>query len=71
MTIVRTLELPLSGEVARPRSVLARLGKAFAQWRRGERERREAILLDERMRRDIGLGKADAWIGAEKHFWRL
>jgi uncharacterized protein YjiS (DUF1127 family) len=42
-----------------------------AIWLDRSRQRRRLGELDDRMLRDIGLTRADAWAEAEKPFWRL
>jgi uncharacterized protein YjiS (DUF1127 family) len=50
---------------------LARAIEAVAIWLDRSRQRRRLGELDDRMLRDIGLTRADAWVEAEKPFWRL
>ena len=40
------------------------------EWRRRSRDRAELAKFDERMLRDIGLSRADAWLEVNKPFWR-
>jgi uncharacterized protein YjiS (DUF1127 family) len=54
------------------------LGRCFARatelaaiWLDRSGQRRRLGGLDDRMLRDIGLTRADAWAEAEKPFWRL
>jgi uncharacterized protein YjiS (DUF1127 family) len=41
-----------------------------AAWSQRARERRQLLTLDERMLKDIGANRADAWQEARKPFWR-
>ena len=41
-----------------------------AAWSQRARERRQLLTLDERMLKDIGANRADAWQEARKPFWQ-
>jgi len=42
----------------------------LTEWRHRSRTRGELAKLDERMLRDIGITRVDAWREANKPFWR-
>ena len=49
------------------------VGQAVAlvrEWRRRARRRQELARLDDRMLRDIGVTRVDAWQEINKPFWR-
>ena len=52
------------------RAVLLQSFSRLREWRRRSRERAELAKFDERMLRDIGLSRADAWFEVNKPFWR-
>lgn len=47
-----------------------RLIRTLLEWRERARERRDLIAMDQRMLKDIGLTKVDAWREANKPVWR-
>ncbi len=49
---------------------LARLKRAYGEWRARVKERTQLVGLDERMLRDIGLSRVDIWHETNKPFWR-
>jgi uncharacterized protein YjiS (DUF1127 family) len=49
---------------------LMRTAEAGAVWLERSRQRRQLAQLSNHMLRDIGLTRADAWLEAEKPFWR-
>jgi uncharacterized protein YjiS (DUF1127 family) len=49
---------------------LLELFEVVAVWSQRARERRQLLTLDERMLKDIGASRVDAWQEASKPFWR-
>ena len=47
-----------------------RVLQTLRQWRHRSRSRAELAALDDRMLRDIGVTRAEAWCEAAKPFWR-
>jgi uncharacterized protein YjiS (DUF1127 family) len=47
-----------------------RIHTRLSEWRRLSRSRADLARLDDRMLRDIGLTRADAWREINKPFWR-
>jgi uncharacterized protein YjiS (DUF1127 family) len=45
--------------------------EVVATWSQRAGERRQLLTLDERMLKDIGANRADAWQEAHKPFWRV
>lgn len=52
------------------RSVLTRLVSLIRQWRERARQRRALLALDDRLLRDIGVGRAEAEEEARRAFWQ-
>jgi uncharacterized protein YjiS (DUF1127 family) len=50
---------------------LLELLEVVATWSQRAGERRQLLTLDERMLKDIGANRADAWQEAHKPFWRV
>ena len=46
------------------------LARLFALWRERSRQRRALMKLDERMLRDVGIGRIEADNEARKWFWQ-
>lgn len=60
---IRSTLATIVGEIARSIDTLARCAERA-------RERRSLVSLDDRMLKDIGIGRAEAWAEADKPFWR-
>ena len=81
---VAALTSPVQGMVNRPvyggvpqlavrprgRPWIRRAVDAVLTWHQRARERRELMQLSDRMLRDIGISRAEAYGEAEKPFWR-
>jgi len=63
------LLLPLPRQV-RTHEWMLRLAEAIEHWRERSVGRARLGQLDERLLKDIGLSRADAWWEAGKPFWR-
>lgn len=59
-----------NGKSISRRSCLPNLVHTLTVWRKRIQERRQLAALDERMLRDIGLTRADAFQECRKHFWQ-
>jgi uncharacterized protein YjiS (DUF1127 family) len=51
-------------------ALVARACRAVELWQRRARERRLLSTLDDRLLRDIGISRVDAWRECGKPFWR-
>ncbi len=60
----------INGKPITHRSCLANMVHTFAVWKKRAQERRQLAALDERMLRDIGLTRADAFQECRKPFWQ-
>lgn len=60
---IRVALATIAGDVVRSIDILARCGERA-------RERRKLLSLDDRMLKDIGIGRAEAWAEADKPVWR-
>jgi uncharacterized protein YjiS (DUF1127 family) len=77
---MKAIPLDLSAEqysrVASPKTAggLGRWARAalsrFAVWRQRSRSRADLAGLDDRMLRDIGITRVEAWFECNKPFWR-
>ncbi len=61
---------PLHRLVATGRTVFTGIGRTLVLWRDRARQRAHLASLDHRMRRDIGVSRADVAGEASKPFWR-
>jgi uncharacterized protein YjiS (DUF1127 family) len=50
--------------------VLDRAASRLLLWFERARQRRDLARLDDRMLRDIGVGRGAAWSESQKHFWQ-
>lgn len=61
---------PLHRFVATGRTVFTVIGRTLVLWQDRARQRAHLASLDDRMRRDIGLGRVEVAREASKPFWR-
>jgi uncharacterized protein YjiS (DUF1127 family) len=60
---------PAIGPAAILRAAGARLVLALLQWHDVARQRRRLLAMDDRMLKDIGITRADAWQEGTRPFW--